>query len=329
LEMLNFALTDGLQAYIGRKGGANSLLFYGAKTTPQMRLRLTFQTPSAGSSYVLRMSEAHPDTLILIEEEVRFHREGYAQERRISLGSAGSKEIGLNRERDSTAVVIRRILSQCRVFQFHDTSESSYIRKMCPINNNRNLYNNAGNLAAYLYFLQESHPSHFERIVETVKQVASHFGGFVLAPQAANSDWTMLEWKETGSPYAFGPHQISDGLLRFIALATLFLQPEDSLPEVIIIDEPELGLHPYAITVLAAFIKKASFHSQIILATQSMTLLDQFDPEDIVVVERLQVPEGQEHESSFKRLEGGELQDWLSEYSLGELWEKNVLGGTP
>jgi predicted ATPase len=108
-----------------------------------------------------------------------------------------------------------------------------------------------------------------------------------------------------------------------MALATLLLQPEDDLPRVVILDEPELGLHPYAINVLGALIQKASVYSQIILATQSVNLVDQFQPEEIVTVER------ERSASVFRRLDPRRLSDWLAEYSLSELWEKNVIAAGP
>ena len=133
----------------------------------------------------------------------------------------------------------------------------------------------------------------------------------------------LLQWREKGSDLVFNPDQASDGTLRAMALVTLLLQPYDSLPDVLILDEPELGLHPYAINIIGSLINSVANHCQVILATQSPLLVDCFEPEDIIVVER------NERESSFKRLVEADLEDWLEEYSLSELWNKNVLGGRP
>lgn len=121
----------------------------------------------------------------------------------------------------------------------------------------------------------------------------------------------------------FGPHALSDGTLRFICLATLFLQPPEQLPATIVLDEPELGLHPYAIALLADMVRSAAQHTQVILATQSVTLVNQFEPEDILVVDRIQ------GKSAFRRLGKEEMASWLEDYGLGDLWEKNLLGGRP
>jgi predicted ATPase len=151
------------------------------------------------------------------------------------------------------------------------------------------------------------------------------FGDFELEPLPFNDQTLRLDWTEKSSGYLFGPHQISDGSLRFMALTTLLLQPEDNLPNVIILDEPELGLHPAAIVELAGMIHTASRNTQIIVSTQSTRLVDEFTAEDVVVVER----DENKRCTIFNRLDKKALEEWLERYSLSELWEKNVLGGRP
>ena len=153
--------------------------------------------------------------------------------------------------------------------------------------------------------------------------VSPFFDDFVLKPQALNEDKIRLEWRHRGSDVYFDVSSFSDGTLRFIALATLLIQPAALRPSVILLDEPELGLHPYAITILASLVKQASVETQVILATQSPILLDHFEPEDVLVADRV------DGATSFTRLESDKIRDWLSEYSLGQLWEKNEFGGRP
>jgi predicted ATPase len=179
----------------------------------------------------------------------------------------------------------------------------------------------AGNLAALLLRFREQNNKHYQQIVGTIRLIAPFFDDFVIKRDASNR--VMLEWKEKDSDEVFGPHLFSDGTLRTICLATLLLQPEDELPKLIIVDEPELGLHPYALNIIADLFKKASLHTQILISTQSSSFLDNFDPEDVIAVDR----EGKE--SKFKRLSSEELDIWLDEYSLGEVWEKNIIGGGP
>jgi len=208
-----------------------------------------------------------------------------------------------------------------------DTATTAAVRRTGYIHDNRVLHSDAGNLAAFLYRLKNSaDPAEhvaYGRIVATIRQVAPWFGDFVLEPQPMNPETILLRWRETGSDVLFGPHLLPDGALRAMALVTLLLQPERLLPSVLAIDEPELGLHPFAINVVASLVKRAGHYCQVLLATQSISLLEQFDLEDVVVVER----EG--GTSTFTRLEAERLDDWLKDYSLGELWEKNVIGGGP
>jgi predicted ATPase len=189
------------------------------------------------------------------------------------------------------------------------------------VDDNRFFRPDAANLPAYLYWLQEKHPVQFRYIEEHTRLVAPFFDRFVLAPLKRNEGKIKLEWRHKGSDAYFDGYSLSDGTLRFICLATLLLQPDP--PALILLDEPELGLHPFAIRILAEMLEAASQKVQVILATQSVTLLDNFAPKDIIVAEN----DGRG--SIFKRLDEAELEGWLEDYSIGELWEKNVLGGLP
>jgi predicted ATPase len=214
------------------------------------------------------------------------------------------------------------------VFQFHDTSRDSRIRRAVYVDDNRRLLRDGGNLAAFLYRLRKTRSPAYRRIVETIRQVAPFFDDFDIEPIIGN--WGMdnqesvrLNWRERGSDYLLGPHQLSDGTLRAMALIALLLQPEAELPEIIVIDEPELGLHPAALGILGSLLRSASVHSQIIVATQSVQLVNLFTAEDIIVADRT------EDGTKFSHLRPDQLHEWLEEYSLGELWEKNVIGGSP
>jgi predicted ATPase len=211
------------------------------------------------------------------------------------------------------------MLRGCRVFHFHDTSSTAPVKRPAPTADNLRLSANAGNLAAFLHAMQSTDRAAYRRIVGAVHQVAPFFRDFVL--QEESTDRIRLRWTQTDSDSVFSAHQMSDGTLRFVCLATLLLQP--NLPRLIALDEPELGLHPYAIVQLADMLRAASVDSQVVIATQSVTLMDQFDLADLVVVER--GPSG----SRFERPSAESLQGWLEDYSLGELWQKNLIGGRP
>jgi len=143
---------------------------------------------------------------------------------------------------------------------------------------------------------------------------------FVLEPDYSGKN-IRLGWKEYDKDFEFSADQLSDGTLRAIALTTLLLQP--NLPNLICIDEPELGLHPNAINVLADLLKKASTKAQIIVSTQSPALIDNFEMENIIVSDRIN------GSSQFRRLQEKEYENWLEEYSLSQLWESNLIGGKP
>lgn len=241
------------------------------------------------------------------------------------LGKAGHKETGLREESFGgerfVAQPIVAAMRSWRPFHFHDTGSSAPAKGKHKVDDNRALRAEGENLASFLFALQTVAPGSYRRIVEAVRSVAPFFDDFTLAADRVNPDVIQLVWRHKTDDALFTADSLSDGTLRFVCLATLLLQPE--LPSLIVIDEPELGLHPFAISQLAALIRAAASKTQVLLATQSVTLLDQFDADEVVVAER------SNGESTFRRLDDSALDAWKQEYSLGELWLKNVLGGRP
>ena len=197
------------------------------------------------------------------------------------------------------------------------------MRKTSKVDDNRFLRGDGSNLAAFLYFLKQKHEAAYSLIRRTVQRVAPFFDDFVLEPSNLRPDDIKLEWRHRISDQYFDAAALSDGTLRFIALATLFLQPLQLRPSIILADEPELGLHPGAIEILAALMQQSSVNTQVIVSTQSSRLLDRFEPADVLVADRV------DGGTTFTRLEAPRLEKWLEDYSLGELWEKNEFGGRP
>lgn len=323
-KMLNEMMAGRLQQYIATSGRAQSLLHFGPKVTPQLEAQLEFDVDNGVDTYALRLFHAAGDTLVFAEETLSFLKTGYTKPQLIALG-AGHEEtrIGLEADKgDLTARFFRHLLNRCRVYHFHDTSSTARARQYGYIGDSRWLMHDAGNLAAFLFRLREENGgAAYKRIVSTIRVIAPFFDDFNLEP--VDQKDIILNWRNKGSDQVFGPHQLSDGTLRAMCLVTLLMQPENELPELIIVDEPELGLHPFALNVIASLFKKASHHSQVLISTQSSSLLDSFDPEDVVTVDL----EGEE--SRLKRLDAAALETWLEDYSLGEVWEKNVIGGGP
>lgn len=323
-KMLNEMMAGRFQQYIGTSGRAQSLLHFGAKITPQIEATLEFEVDNGVDTYHMRLFHAAGDTLIFAEETLSFLQTGWAFPRTDEL-SSGNQETQIIKAADEgkpTAKTLKFLLDHCRVYHFHDTSSTADVRQSCYAGDDRWLMTDAGNLAALLLrFRKDNKGEAYHRIIGTIRLIAPFFDDFVLEPDVSNR--VILNWREKESDRVFGPHQLSDGTQSTICLATLLLQPEDELPALIVVDEPELGLHPYALNVVAALFSKAALHTQILISTQSSPFLDNFDPEDVITVNR----EGKE--SQFKKLNPTELDAWLDEYSLGEVWEKNIIGGGP
>jgi predicted ATPase len=323
-KLLSFALTNSLQEYVARAGYANSLLHFGAQQTKQIAATLAFRMDRGINTYDLKLSHTAEDSLIFTEESVAWQEDGRPL-RKTVLGVGVEKTL-LNdpaKLKDPKVKVVRGLLSAARVYQFHDTSSSSPLRSKWKVDDNRYLFDHGGNLAPVLFYLRERKLSTYEMIVSLVQQAVPFFEGFALAPDRLNPALIDLRWREKGTAYELGPHQLSDGTLRLMALITLLSLPPEDLPGIIIIDEPELGLHPSAIGIVSDLLKVASVSSQVVVSTQSVTLVNQLCAQDVIVVDR----EG--GQSVFRRLDEAALKDWLADYAIGELWEKNVLGGRP
>jgi predicted ATPase len=288
-KLLKSIYDDNLHQYVGREGGADNLLYGGLKKSYFLDCNIEFDNLK-GYDLMLLYNLKNDDFIVAFEG--------------IQVNSIRSFS--------------KEYLKDFKKFHFYDTAK---IKQKGNTNDNHFIREQGENLAAYLYYLQERHPKTLKKIEMMVRSVAPFFGGFNLAPDSFNKDFIELEWNEKDSIKYFNAAHLSDGTLRFMALATLLLQPEP--PKVIIIDEPELGLHPFAINKLAGLIKKASAQTQIIISTQSVNLVDNFSPEDIITVDR------KNGQSVFKRHETKDLTDWLENYTIGDLWEKNVIGGQP
>lgn len=323
-KMLSYMVgsENGLQDFVVKYGGANSILHDGAQVTEKIEALLTIKSRTGENNYLMRLSHAAPDTLVFIEERYRFSNKKFDSKATWSYLESGRRNSALLGEKaqNKTVKVILQLMRQCKVYQFHNTSETARMRQNWSVDHNRFLLEDAANIAPFLLRLREYESKSYHRIVETLRQIAPFFDDFVLEPYYGK---ILLRWRERGSDMEFEAHQASDGTLRTIALITLLLQPEKDLPSVLILDEPELGLHPFAIDLVSGLLKSASLSAQVFVATQSMPLLNYFDPEDVIVVDR------KGRESRFKRLDSKALEDWLENYSLAELLEKNIIGGNP
>jgi predicted ATPase len=323
-KLLNNIMNENLQGYVAKHSGlTNSFLYFGEKKSPFLEGRINFLNDDGflSNAYMFRLVPSQ-DGRFIFENEYSYYNTSSSEDPHWfgqSFTLKGAIESGIPKNSQTRNRYLKDFFRNLRVFHFHDTSSEASVKKNCNVNDNRNLQENASNLAAFLYRLASEYPNHFNIIEKTIQSVAPFFNRFDLMPDLVGNIY--LKWLEKGSDAYRDAHYFSDGTLRFICLATLLLQPKP--PATIIIDEPELGLHPSAIDKLAGMIQSASEKTQVIVSTQSVNLLSNFQPDDVIVVER------EDNQSIFKRLENKKLEKWLEEYTLGELWYKNVIGGKP
>ncbi len=314
-KLIQQMLEGHLQVTVSKQGGPDALLHFGRKKTESLSAEFYF----GNNGYKFTLEPTKDNRMMFTNEDLWWNMKG---DWVIDSGHFESKA-DTQKSRTKIYNFTIPVMKKWQVYHFHDTSDSALVKQQCAVNDNAYLRPDARNLAAYLFFLTGSNPGAFRKIEKTIQLVAPFFGKFALRPTPANKDQIELEWYERGEDVPFKAYHLSDGTLRFICLATVLLQPIENRPETILIDEPELGLHPYAITVLASLIKSASQESQLIVSTQSVDLLSEFSADDVIVVNR------ENHQSVLTRLKTDELDTWLQEYSLGELWKKNILGGRP
>lgn len=338
------ALGEGkLDLYVGRYA-VDRLLHYGKVHTNSISFQLDFDD-GAQYQYQAELALRMPERLYfkmekigfgqhspkkgvdfkpvyLVENGTRIIRDEYY------LASDTRYESGLLEDKKSAGTNILHFLKKIRCYQFHDTSETARIKSRCYVDDASALHSDGGNLAAFLRMLKivPKYEIYYQRIVRHIRSVMPQFGDFDLTPLPENNDYVRLNWRDRfGSAYLFDPHQLSDGTLRIMALTTLLLQPPELMPAFIVLDEPELGLHPSAVGAFAAMANLASEHCQLLMATQSTRLVDEFEADDLVIA----VHDASQHSSVFDRRTSKQLKSWLKRYCLSELWEKNVLGDQP
>ena len=312
-DFLNRLYNRKLNDYIALTGGDNKTLHKGKKTTDSISFRVEFNNGRNGYSSVLK---AGSEAFIFTEERLIYNSD---------VGrdiSRSSSEASIKLTDNFRAPYVIKYLNGFRKYHFHDTSTNSPFNQFSHIENDSYyLYENGMNLAAFLFDIYESNKIVYNRIIKNIQSIAPYFSDFYFQPNKENL--VRLQWRDKYSDVVFGANDLSDGTLRFIALSVLFLQP--SLPDTIIIDEPELGLHPASIAKLAGMIKSvAARNCQVIVATQSTDLLSHFMPEDIITVDQV------DGESRFERLKEDAFQKWLEDYTIDDLWKRNIItGGQP
>ncbi|MDR0822877.1 MAG: AAA family ATPase [Endomicrobium sp.] len=307
-------INKDLQSYVSKNGGAERFLYFGNKTTKSISISAVFDSKDA---YDIVLIPAIPNKLIFEKEVISW------KEHSEDLCNANGEESKLDSNPiNPNEYNARYYLSTIKVYHFHDVSNESPIKKSCKISDNAFFRPQADNLPAMLYRFKQYYQAEYNEIIATITMVAPFFQDFILEPD--DNDNIVLKWKHKGSDAYFDVFYFSDGTLRFIALATLLLQPDKFIPHTVIIDEPELGLHPYALKILAELMQRVSKRGKQVIATsQSVDLINEFNAEDIIVSDRVG------DESVFHRLKEEEISQWLEEFSIGDIWSRNIIGGAP
>ena len=317
-KLMNKLLNKDLQLYVAEQR-MDRLLYFGRRYSQLIDIHLQFNT----IGYGVILLPSSDDRLVIQKEYVEWSANDNKQvngSQSKMLALPGALESSLPKPGDFTIESqVSSYLDEWKIYHFHDTIDAAPIKNACDLNDNYYLRPQAENLAAFLYAIKET--SAFQKILSTVQRVAPFIQNFVLKPDKLNPQRIRLRWKHFGSDDYLDAYSLSDGTLRFISLTTLLLQPV--LPGIILLDEPELGLHPYAIQLLAGLIQSVSHQTQIIVSTQSVTLANEFDCNDIVVVKY------ENNASTFIRLDESHLKLWLEQYAIGDIWQKNLIGGVP
>lgn len=320
-EMLSWMLkSKNLQEFVVRHGGGDDQFFMGARKTPRIHAELCLDTEKGQNDYRFDLTHLSAgDAVMVMNEAFRFAPRHIQDEATWTEIDAVGKESSLLERKDKTAKTIINLLRQCQTFQFHDTSFNAAIHNRWDVTESFRLRSDGGNLAAVLLNLRNTDAKRYELIVKQIGRVLPAFKDFVLVEESGK---VLLRWVGRQSDKVFGSHLTSDGSLRLFCLLTLLNLPPDQLPDVMFFDEPELGLHPHAITLVAEMFKRLSKRRQVFIATQSPYLVDCFELENIIVAS------ANNGETVLRNLPREQYQEWLDdEYQLSDIWLKQAVGG--
>ena len=330
LDMLhNMLRFQRLGRFVERQGGASDQLFGGSELTDQIEAELTMKADEGLYDYRFTLEYAHPDRFYFSEEAFRHRRGEHSSGTRWQDLGSEHREANLVLAAQSEEfphldkVAARQIIKTVRrsgVFQFHNTDDRSHFKRRWLIANRNGLRSNGGNLAPVLYRMEREDQRRYARICRYIGRILPGFDHFDIEESDGRVE---LSWQSDWSDHSFGAHLTSDGSLRTFALVTLLNMPTDMLPDVVLLDEPELGLHPSAVTLIGGMISSLSARKQVIVATQSPLLVDSFELDEIRVLEL------RNGRTEVLHYDPAEYERWLEDYSTGELWQRNLLGGHP
>lgn len=315
-KLLNNIYNRQLQNYT-LKNNIDSMFYMGTKNTKKITLEFEFNENR--NKYKVELQATNDNKVMIAKDTFDYYLSSNLY--KITENKLESDMADAENKIDSKNVAKHCLepIKQWKVYHFHDTSDDSPIKRQCSNNDNLIFKPDASNLAAYIRMIYKKYKKNYKLLINTIQDVAPYFGDFIIR----DDENIQLEWvSKFDKDTALKAHMLSDGTLRFICLAVLLLQPTEKMPDLILIDEPELGLHPYAIEKLAGLIRRLET-KQFVISTQSVEFLNYFSPDEIIVVEN------KNNQSEVKRLDSTQLEIWLKDYSLGELWNNYIIGGRP
>ena len=324
-EMLKEMAHLRLGEFTLRQGGSDDQLFGGARLTQRIEATVFFRTTLGRSRVMFVLQHAHPDQMTITGEQFRSLDPEDSENDAVYLffdQPVGYESAFVQESGSSTADMRLRkaagLLADCAHYQFHDTSDCAPVKTRWDVEDNHRLLGHGGNLASVLLSLQKNEARRFDLICKQIALVVPDFNGF---QNVEHYGKTILRWRSKATGKTIGAHLTSDGSLRCFQLVTLLNLPDALLPRIVLLDEPELGLHPAAVALISQMVKSLAGRRQVIVATQSPHFVDAFGLKEVVVLELRdgRTEATKPDPSRFSRL--------LKDYSTGELWWKGVLGG--
>ena len=257
-RVLRAMVDERFQSYVLEHGPSDGYFYNGVQETKEISAELRFQN----NGYDFTLKPTAENGILIASEQTFFAGDIANIKTHLSSGVPESK---LQKSRNNPGKTAKRgvewyvwnSLSDWNVYHFHDTSMTAGMRRDGGIEQTEKLRPNGENLAAFLLSLREEEEVVYQAIRKTIQRIAPYFDDFVLTVKKSKAeDQVRLTWKQKGKEYTFSPGHLSDGTIRFICLTTALLQPNP--PSTIVVDEPELGLHPEALTILAGLLRSAS-----------------------------------------------------------------------
>ena len=253
-----------------------------------------------------------------MREEVVENEEGKALESDSELAISQVKD----QEKYPTPYKLLRLLQEWTLYENINVGFDAPVRQPSLLRPTMRLAPKGNNLASVLYSMQQQHPAIWKEIEEILETAYANFHSITFPPEGGDGK-VLLRWWER--PYekesGFSANLLSDGTLKFLCLIAILKSPDP--PPLVCIDEPELGLHPDWIKLVAELMQSAASRTQLVVTTHSPQLVAKLSPDQVIVAEKV------DGETQLKRLSEEKLKNWLEEFNLGDLWVAGHFGGRP